>query len=107
MRWVGFIALTIGAALWAWHGYWRALDPAALLEGAIPPWLFISYTLLTQIGLALIGIFFVRSEIISWVGWLLIAGTVVSLLLFLVLKDVPPFVYSLLTLITGVMLFRY
>ena len=105
LAYVGFAAIAVGATLWVWHGYLRAGDPQALVEGTIPAWLFSGYTLLTQAGLAMFGVVLLRSAISSWVGWTLIGGVVICFVIYLVLKDMPPFVYYILTLLVGIMLY--
>lgn len=106
MAYVGFAVIGIGAILWVWDCYLRAGDPQALVEGTLPTWPFIGYTLLTQAGLVLVGVVMLRSALPSWVGWMVISGALVFFVLYLIFKDMPPFVYYVLTLITGIMLYR-
>lgn len=106
MAYAGFAAMGIGALLWVWHGSLRASDPQALIEGTLPAWPFIGYTLLTQAGLVLVGFVMLRSALPSWVGWMVISGAIVFFVLYLIFTDMPPFVYYVLTLITGIMLYR-
>jgi hypothetical protein len=97
-------ALVIGAVLWSWDVYLRAADPPAFVAGTLPAWPFITYTLLTQAGLAVVGIVLLRSALPVWVAWLLIGGSLLFFVLYLVLKDMPPFVYYILTLVAGIVL---
>ena len=101
---LGFTAAAVGAAFWVWHGYLRAGDPRALVEGTIPAWLFTAYTVLTQAGLILIGLALLRSPLPGWVGWMLVGGPILLFVAYLILKDMPPFVYYLMTLLAGLMI---
>lgn len=103
---LGVAALAVAAVLWAWHVGLRATDPEAFTAGALPGWMFTAYTLLTQAGLAASGIALLQTSTPRWVGWLLIGAAVVLLIVFLIYRDLPPFIYYVLTLILGVMLYR-
>lgn len=105
LAYLGFAALATGAAFWAVHAYQRAVDPVAFIEGALPAWLFIAYTVLTQAGLAAFGAALLQSTIPAWTGWMLIAAAALLFAAFLLFRDMPPFVYYTLTLVTGVTLF--
>jgi hypothetical protein len=100
------VLMAVGAILWSWHVYLRAADPALFTAGGIPLWLFAGYSLLTMAGLALLGIALLQMALPSWVGWLPIVSAALFLVLALVFGDMPPFVYYLITLIIGVMLYR-
>jgi len=98
--------LLIGAVLWSWHVYLRAIDPQLFVEGGIPIWYFAAYTFLTQIGLVLFGIALLRMEIQNWIGWLMIGSMGLFFLLTIIFRDMPPFVYYAITLAAGIMLYR-
>lgn len=107
LLYLGATAALIGAGLWTWYVYLRAVDPAAFTAGLLPAWQFASYTVLTQAGLVAAGAAFIRqSEMADWLGWMLILGMLALFLAYLIFKDMPPFVYYLLTLLVGVMVFR-
>lgn len=99
------VVLAIGAGLWSWHVYLRTVDPHTFVEGSLPDWLFMAYTLFTQAGLAAAGAVLLRSEIPDWVGWVLIGGSLFFFVAFLIFKDMPPFVYYILTLLVGVVMY--
>jgi len=104
-----FLAVAVvvaGAAFWSWHVYLRTVDPAALVEGTLPAWYFIAYTLLTQVGLITFGILLLRAAIPGWVGWVVIGGAILLFTVYLIVKDVPPFLYYILTLLMGIMMIR-
>jgi hypothetical protein len=100
------VVMAIGALLWTWHVYLRAFDPARFTAGEIPMWLFALYSLLTMVGLALIGIALLHMALPSWVGWLAIGAPALFLVLALVLGDMPPLVYYVVTLVIGTVLYR-
>jgi hypothetical protein len=98
--------LLVGAIFWIWHVYLRAIDPAAFTEGTIPVWLFAAYTFLTQAGLIIYGAAFLQTGIPEWVGWMMIVSMSLFFLLTIIFKDMPPLVYYLITLVTGIMIYR-
>jgi hypothetical protein len=100
------VLLLIGAVLWAWHLYSRAVDPAAWTAGTLPDWPLFGYYLLTPLGFAGIGVALLGGPLPGWVGWLLIASMVVVLGVTLVLWDIPPLPYYIPTLATGVAMQR-
>lgn len=103
------VMLLVGAGLWSWHVYLRAVDPQAFVQGDLPAWHFVAYTLATQAGLATLGFVILRmgaqSRLPGWLGWLLIGGCALLFIIYLLFKDMPPFVYYILTLLLGMMLF--
>jgi hypothetical protein len=105
LAWLGFAAVAVGAILWDWHVILRALDPAAFAHGTLPLWQFTAYTLLTTAGLAAFGVVYLRAGFPTWLGVLTIAGAAALFVLYLVFKDMPPFVYYLLTLLAGIVMF--
>jgi hypothetical protein len=98
--------MAVGALLWCWHVYMRAVEPARFVAGEIPLWLFAAYSLLTMAGLALLGTALLQTTLATWVGWLPIGSAALFLILALVFGDMPPLVYYLITLIVGVVLYR-
>jgi hypothetical protein len=105
LAWLGFVAVAVGAILWDWHVLKRALDPAAFAHGTLPLWQFTAYTLLTVAGLAAFGVVYLRVGFPAWLGVVTVAGAAVLFVLFLVFKDMPPFVYYILTILTGIVMF--
>jgi hypothetical protein len=96
----------VGALLWSWHVYSRAVDPAAFAAGEVPIWLFAGYSLLTMVGLALIGFALLQIGLPPWVGWLAIGSAGLFLVLGLAFGDMPPFVYYVIMLTIGIMVYR-
>jgi hypothetical protein len=98
--------LFVGAFFWIWHVYLRTVDPQLFTDRGIPVVYFAAYTFLTQVGLFIFGIVLLRTDVYSWVGWTLIVSMAMFFLLTLIFRDMPPFVYYLITLLTGIMLYR-
>jgi len=100
------VILFIGAFLWTWHVYLRAIDPQLFVDRGIPVWYFAFYTFLTQTGLVLVGFALLRTDLQNWVGWMLIGSMGLFFALTIIFKDMPPFVYYAVTLIAGYMMYR-
>lgn len=98
--------MALGAVLWSWHVYGRAVDPAAFASGELAAWPFALYSLLTMAGLVLIGMALLQTQMAPWVGWLSIGAAALFLVLGVIFRDMPPFVYYVVTLTAGIMLFR-
>jgi hypothetical protein len=96
----------IGALLWTWHVFVRAVEPALFTTGQIPVALFAGYSLLTIIGLALLGVALLQAGFQPWVAWLAMGSAALFLVLGLAFGDMPPLVYYLVTLTIGIVLFR-
>jgi hypothetical protein len=92
------------AVLWLWHVYGRTVDPVAFAEGRWPRWPQLAYFMLTEIGLAILGFALLRSDLPSWIGWMLIGSMVLLFVLTLIYRDVAPFWFYLVTLIAGITL---
>lgn len=106
LPYLGAAAIIIAAGLWSWHVYLRAVGPRAFVEGVLPAWHFTGYTLFTQAGLIAIGAAMLRSTTPDWVGWAMIGGALVCFLIYLRLRDLPPFIYYLLTLLAVTVAYR-
>ena len=106
-RWshLGVLLMAVGAIFWCWHLVDRTMDPEAFVRNLNTPYLFAVYSVLTQFGLAMIGIMLLRTEVANWVAWMFIIGSGVFLVLMIIFRDMPPFVYYVLTLIAAVVLF--
>ncbi len=101
---VGGLAMAVGALLWDVHVYQRAVAPSAFVNGTLMGWLFTAYTLLTMFGLVILGLSYIQVGQPGWLGYGTVAATLALFVAYLVLKDMPPFVYYLITLIGGVVL---
>lgn len=96
---IGGAAMLVGAVLWDLHVYQRALDPAAFAAGDLAAWTFSAYTLLTMFGLVILGLAFVQIGLSPWLGYGTAIATVLLLAIYLIMGDMPPFVYYIFTLI--------
>lgn len=105
LGWIGVGLILFGAILWSIHVYYRATAPEAWLRGDFPNLgrFFVLYSLFTQIGLLLIGIMLRHSLLANWVSLMLIIAPALLFFLMVMFRDMPPFVYYVLTLITAVM----
>jgi hypothetical protein len=100
------VLMGVGALLWSQHVWQRAADPAAFTRGDIAVWWFAVYSLLTLAGLAMIGAALLQTDLPAWLGRLAIGSAAAFLVLGLVFGDMPPFVYYIITLTIGIVLYR-
>ncbi len=57
-------------------------------------------------GLALLGAGLLAVDLPAWLGWLILGTDLVFLAAYLRLGDIPPFVFYVLLLVTGIALVR-
>lgn len=70
-------------------------------------WPLALYFLATEVGLAVYGIALLTGGLLPpWVGWVVIGSMALVFALTLITRDMVPAVYYLVTLLTGVMLYR-
>jgi len=98
--------LAAGAAAWTWYVTLRAADSTAFVRDSLPGWQFTVYTLFTMGAFLLIGIALLRMGFPTWAGWLLVGSSILLFILYVIFKDMPPFVYYLLGLALAFVLFR-
>src|SRR5215212_1845580 len=103
---IGLVAVILGAVFWDGHVYLRAIDPEEFVEGGLIGWLFPAYALLTQAGLMAFGVAYLRAGYPAWLGGVTLGGAVIFFVVYLVFKDIPPFVYYVLTFIAGTRFMR-
>jgi hypothetical protein len=98
----------LAALFWVFIVYKRAVLPAQEVAGnlGINAWMFPLYTILTQIALIIVGWVLIQSGYPTWLGWGMLALAVLSLVAYLVFKDMPPFTHYILLLILGIALVR-
>jgi hypothetical protein len=99
------VALLIGSLAWAWSVYLRSTRIAEFAHGTLPGWPFATYVLLTIGGLALLGLGLVIGDFARWLGWLTLVADAVFLVTYLRFRDLPPFVFYLLLLLVGVVVY--
>jgi hypothetical protein len=97
--------LLAGAIAWGWHVYLRYIDPESFVHGELPGWHFVLYTLLTLAAFFLLGFELLRLlGVGTWLPWLLMGGSLVLFIVYLVIKDLPPLLYYLLGIVLGISL---
>jgi hypothetical protein len=111
IRWASLFgsgAAAIGATLWVIIVYNRAALPPEALVGnlAINSWMFPAYTLLTQFALMVIGFMLLKSNYPGWMSWGMMGVAALSVVTYLVFKDMPPFAHYVPLLVMGVALIR-
>jgi hypothetical protein len=102
---LGVILMSLGAVLWCWIVIERIINPEDFAYGRNTPFLFPAYSLLTQLGLVFIGIMLLKSSMANWIAWMFIIGSAILFLLMVIFKDMPPFVYYVLTIVAAVALY--
>lgn len=95
-----------GALLWGINLFMRATDFEGFANGAQPNWPFVAYTLLTMLGLAVWGYAYLQGGFPAWLGWGTLGPTALLFVLFVVFRDMPPFVYYVISLETVWVLFK-
>lgn len=98
--------LLAGSVLWLRHLYLRTIDPSMFTDGLLPVWLFVGYSLLTMLGIALFGWALLQTPLQNWVGWMLIGSMAFLFVVALLMGDMPPFVHYLLLIAAGVAIYR-
>ena len=81
-------------------------SPVSSYAVALSCRLFPAYTLLTQLGLLAFGVAYLRAGYPAWLGGITLGGAVVFFVVYLVFKDIPSFVYYVLTFIAGTRFMR-
>jgi hypothetical protein len=104
LLWASLAVLIPAAVLWLWHLYGRTVDPVAFAEGRWPRWPLLSYFMLTEAGLAILGYALLRGDLAMWIGWMLIGSMVLLFVLTLIIRDMPPLMFYTVTLILGIAL---
>lgn len=107
-RLVGLVSygMLAGALVWGINLIQRATDVEGFAAGTHPVWPFLAYTLLTMLALAVWGWFYLQGDFPAWLGWATLVPILILFVLLVVLRDLPPFVYYVITLMTVGVLFR-
>ena len=104
--WLCVALLAAGAVPWLWQVYARAVDPDSFAAGSFPMWAHLFYFLLTEVGLAVLGVALLSTPVPTWVGRVVIGGMVLLVILTLTFGDMVPLAFYIVTLLAGVMFFR-
>lgn len=94
--------LLVGACAWSYSCYLRGMRPVDFALGKLPGRPFAIYLWLTLGGLALLGVALLTAGYPGWLGWLVLGADVVFLVMYLAMRDLPPFVFYLLLTVVGV-----
>jgi len=100
----GVALILTGAVLWNWHVAERIIHPESFARGTHTPYLFLIYSIFTQIGLVFMGILLLNTVLPNWAGWMFISGGAVLFLLMLLFRDMPPFVYYMIMIVVSVVM---
>lgn len=100
------LSLAAGALLLTWYAYFKFADPQTWVHHHISNPIFLGYTFLTQAGLFLFGIALLRGGNLRRTSWFLLSAVAITFILTLIFRDMPPFVYYLMTLPVGIGLYR-
>lgn len=104
LMWAGTAVLALGLVPWVWHLWARAADPVAFAEGGLPGWPFLLSAALTEVGLAIFGVALLASPYPAWLGWVVIVGMLVLIVLTIVFGDMVPLFFYVVTLLAGVVI---
>jgi hypothetical protein len=102
VMWVSAAVLALATVPWVWLLVARTTGAEAFARGALAAWPAMTYFVVTEIGLVVLGVALLLGPYPSWLGWVVAGGATVLLILTLVLGDMPPFTFYLLTLLVGV-----
>ena len=96
----GGLALLVGAVFWSISCARRARRIEAFARGELPAGAWLAYVWLTIAGLALLGLASLGFE--AWVGVMLLVAAGVFGAWFVIARDIPPFVFYLVSTVFGV-----
>lgn len=108
VSYLGAATAALGALCWIIIVYNRAaLPPQEVANNlSVNYWIFPAYTLLTQIALMIFGFVLIQSGYPAWLSWGMLVSGGLSIVAYLVFKDMPPFVHYVLLLVMGIALVR-
>ncbi len=108
VSYLGAAIAAVGAICWVIIVYNRAvLAPQEVaINLGVNNWTFPAYTLLTQLALMIVGFVLIQSNYPGWLSWGMLVLGGLSILAYLVFKDMPPFVHYVLLLVMGIALAR-
>ena len=98
------VAFILGHIFWFWEVGLRAVRPQMFAKNELPGWLYRTYSLCVLLALAVLGAAFWTQETHALLGAGLSGGAVLILVLTMMDKGVPPFVYYAMTLAIGLTL---
>jgi hypothetical protein len=97
----GALAL-LASAPWAAHCRRRALAVDDFLEGRLPGWQSTLYFWGTLAALALTGAGMLGTDLPRWTAWFVLGTTALLVAVLLRFRDLPPFLFYVVTAVVGV-----
>lgn len=94
----------IGMLFWLRHVYLRGTSPQSFTNNLLPGWHFLIYALLTGLALIGIGVGLFQANSPDWLALVNVASAILFALIYLIFKDLPPFLFYLVTLVDGIAL---
>lgn len=94
----------VGMALWAYYVYLRIVRAEDFVQGQLSGSLFVAYSFLTMLALFALGVGMLSLRLPRWLPLVNMGAAVLMAAAFLVFKDLPPFLYYLVTLVDGIAL---
>ena len=103
---LGPLLAVVGTVLWVIISYNRvALPPEQTSDSLlVNGWIFPAFTILMQAALIGTGFALVQASYPQWLGWGMVTLGGLSILSYVVLKDMPPFAHYVPFLIMGITL---
>jgi hypothetical protein len=96
------VCVIVGTALWLWHLQLRIADPTGFATGANPWWHFVAYTLLMQVGILVLAAALYSAGLPRWMPLVLAGGTLITVLMLVLMRDVPPLLHYVWLLVVGI-----
>ncbi len=104
---IGSILMIVGGFLWFWSCLERISSPEGFIYGNNTPYLFAIYSVLTQVGMVMVGWMLLNADMADWIGWMFTIGGIALFVLMVIFKDMPPFVYYIITSVLAINLIRH
>jgi hypothetical protein len=99
---VAVAASGVGLVFWIVYIYLRTISPENFVHSLYPGWLFPAYSFLTLLAILVLGMEMYRLKFPRWLALFTMLSAVLLALAFLVLKDLPPLLYYIVTLVDGI-----
>ena len=99
---VAMAASGAGLVFWIVYIYLRTISPENFVHSLYPGWLFPAYSFLTLLAILVLGMEMYRLKFPRWLSLFTMISAVLLALAFLVLKDLPPLLYYIVSLVDGI-----
>jgi hypothetical protein len=91
-----------GLVFWIVYLYLRTISPENFVHDLYPGWLFPAYSFLTLLAIFVLGMQMYRLKFPPWLSLFTMISALLLALAFLLLKDLPPLLYYMVTLVDGI-----